>query len=393
MEILAEREERETLDMKWCRLPPPNVERYIKKPVVLLEWDETLEDGQADCDGSLSGESHQGAAIDVDTLSDDDSLLDISHLTATLENAERELSFLEESGLQDKEIFDEFCDPKEGPFSPVVMERENEYVPTAPCFNEEDDDDYGDGSDMDLFGDEDLDRLYDNVDRQLQQHCSSPVENSSVSSPGNQSMDDVVILDDSPPTVTRIQPSSPKAPPSWMGTGDDKTVDDESNNSIVPPQKKGGGRVYETSSTTLYPRGGPASFLSSGKVDPVVVEREEFSAGTGSAPDAHAPRQPPVTLPVALVRTYSSESKHSPDSDDLDLPPVDWGKSVARVVANHMPQTTSRVKDEPKAHSSRPEDDPKPCCSKDLRENSPPCQSNVMVAENCPVCNISFPKR
>ena len=147
--------------VKWTPLPPPNLELYLRKPVVLLEWDDGM---TSNSELDLTDDRPTNDA-DVIIITDDDSFadLDIGELTARLEDVEKELSF---HSSQDEDHSGEIVKNQGG----AISKGGNDHIPPAPDFTDDGDDDaYGSGSDMDLFGDDDYDRLYDNVDQQLQQ--------------------------------------------------------------------------------------------------------------------------------------------------------------------------------------------------------------------------------
>ena len=378
LEIFEESEERRKRNEQWSRLPPPNVEFYTRKPVVLLNWDDLdnalPEDIAANNSPSKSEELTLASAIDVDSTPDDDSFSNISQLTARLENVKREL---EATGLQDKDVFNEFCelDSETEVAHSTSLLGEGKHIPPPPDFGDvaEDDDEYGIGSDMDLFEEEELDLLYDNVDKQLQQEAVPSADNSPDSSlvfVSCQSSGEVISLDDLSPIARVTQPSSPIATDERPG-GRSRTRFAEEAASVRMDHHRGSSTPYNKASGSRI----PGSVSGGGESSKTV----NFTSGCSSFLDITTPQ---LSEAVSRARSYSSESNLSPDSDDLDLPQIVWGPS----------QTTplTKVKDEPKAH-----------CSKDILQAPPtsppppssPPQPRTLVAKECPICNLSFPSR
>ena len=369
--MLAEMEEKKICDLKWTPLPPPNVQLYLKKPVVLLNWeaDDIINNGHSD--NYPKDEDYTTTAndvIDLDSLVDDDSFVDadISELTARLEDvaAEKELYII---GSQDREN-----SKVENQGAADV--RGNDHIPPAPDFNIDDDDDdeeYGNSSDMDLFGNEDLDRLYDNVDQQLQQGDGKE------GGGGFGMMMDIsfpaVVDVRSEVTVLGITPSKVQPCPQEGVSGHDS----QSRNADVKPSfqrqtsQQGGSKTQnlrERSSSNL--QGSMVERTSETTIADKVIRHHDSSVSQPSKPQQ----------PALRARSSSSEYKFSPDSDDLDLPPVNWGHT-SRPTASTSTATShsTAVKEEqPRAH-----------CSKDVLQTS----ASSLVAEKCPICNLSFPIR
>lgn len=377
LEKLAEMEEKKSHDMKWTPLPPPNLELYLRKPVVLLDWDDNTgnSDDELTVDDQPKDEEHTTSAYDItdlDSIADDDSFANLSQLTARLED---ELSIL---SSQDKDI--ELENQGEG-----VSEGGNDYIPPAPNFNkddgDDDDDEYGSGSDMDLFGDEDYNHLYDNVNQQLQQGRADTRE---------EEMRSFSALDFSLPALVKVgsRPSMLSSTPSKLHPHTHESRSDSqsrSSDNVKPVSQHQ--TSQQGSSEILCPREGRAS-----KTNRTAIERtlETIHQFTDSDTLQH---------PAPRSRSSSSELKLSPDSDNLDPPPVNWGRgsrpmTVSTSSASSITPSTSSatatdtilfpmctIKDEqPKAH-----------CSEDILQPSTPLQSTYSVPEKCPVCNFAFP--
>ena len=136
LEKLAEMEEKkvhhDNNNMKWTPLPPPNLELYLRKPVVLLNWDDNMDSNTEQPGNQCKDEDEEYTTaacdvIDLDSIADDDSFadLDISQLTARLEDAEKELSIL---GSQDKDS------EVENQGEEVVSKGGNDHIPPCSCF-------------------------------------------------------------------------------------------------------------------------------------------------------------------------------------------------------------------------------------------------------------------
>ena len=357
--VLKEKEEMKKKSMLWSRLPPPNMDLYSRKPVVLLNWedmDDTTDEEFPDNDFLTRPED----VIDVDLISDNDSF----------KSAESEIAM----SLIDKDFIDEQESKKTDTHSSLSVEEEGEHVPSAPEFIQEleDDDNYSNGSDMDLFAGEDLDRLYDDVDQQLKEE-SFTLDDSSLGAVPLLDDEDVILIEsgDSSPIATEPQSypqeSSEKARFSVESSRDVRLGD-------VRSQAVGSQNI------TRY-----KSVGSSSDVRVAVSRREEnvcnekVTRGTFSSRDVIEHQLPTTAATSALrARSSSSDSKHSRDSDEP--PPVNWGHT--RTAA-----TNYKVKDEPKAH-----------CSKDILPPScfsshPPPPRHNLVVEKCPICDLSFPTR
>ena len=361
MEILAETEARKNRNMKWTRLPPPNMELYVRQPVVMLNWEDVTT-------GKEFPDNPPNTEPNADPIPDDNDLSNIDRLTTRLTNAERELCAISATSLQGLETFSDDQELRdEGVFSPAV--REDDHVPPAPDFDDDDDDEFGNGSDMDLFADEDLDRLYDSVDQQMLQ--GSPSSGSPLSLPLNQSTGSNVTSAGLPP-IAKVHPQ-----PQQTGTVSDcKHEISRDVKPELPPQIN----QQQCGSRASHSRGGGgrgssnAQQLVVGTKKVSAVKEDSFTNVNSRVPPLHVSQPNTLQLSATWTRSSSPDSKISPDSDDHDLPPVDWGHPSG-------PPPVSRINDEPKAH-----------CSKDILQPSS-SSSHQLVAEKCPICNFSFPKR
>ena len=353
LEKLAEMEEKKVHDMKWTPLPPPNLELYLRKPVVLLNWDDNMSNNTNELTTDDQLKEYAATAYDVinlDSIADDDNFADISQLTARLEDAEKELSIL---GSQDKDS--ELENQGE-----VVGKGGNDHIPPAPDFNKgdsDDDDEYGSGSDMDLFGDEDYDCLYDNVDQELQQGGASARKEERRSSSA---------LEFSLPALMKVG-----SPPSMLSSLPSK---------VHPHAQEQGG-----SETKQHLREGSSSRINRSAIERTLEAIRQYA-------DSDTPPQP-----APQARSSSSEVKLSPNSDYLDLPPVNWGRGSRPMTASTLSasSTTPPTSSTAATGATFPmhtikEEQPKPHCSKDMLRPSTPLQSSL-VAEKCPICNITFP--
>lgn len=358
--------------MKWTPLPPPNLELYLRKPVVLLEWDDNM---TSNSELDLTDNRPTNDA-DVDSIADD-----ISELTVRLEDVEKELSFL---SSQDKDHSGEIVENQGG----AITKGGSDLIPPAPDFTDDgDDDDYGSGSDMDLFGDEDYNRLYDNIDHQLQQGqdtTSKEDQRKSVSS-----------VDFSLPALVEVghqqssTPTSTAIPPHSRESSTDSHGDDVIMKELIFQQHQGS--QQGESKPPLDPRrgGGGSPVGSRSRLHQTMVERtlETIRQFTDSVP--------PEQQPAPRGRSSSSEYKlSSPDSDDP--PPVNWGRGSRQVASAASISSASAVSTSAgtsySMHTIKNEQ-PRAHCSKDILQSSSstsyqPCP---LVAEKCPICNFSFP--
>ena len=373
LEILAEGEESKKRNMIWTRLPPPNVELYTRKPVVLLNWDDldnvTSEEIAANLPSRLE-ELKEEAMFDVDSIPDDDSFSNLSQLTATLESAGRQFGPI---ALQDKAELCGFESAGEVSQS-ANLAGEGKHIPPPPDFNDNDnDDEYDIGSDMDLFGDEEMDSLYDDVDQQLKQENFISVGDSpddSTRSISGQLSSEGILPEAISPIGIGVQSLSRVAT-------DVHRSSNSGVNSVTNAGPAVAGRMIQpiVSSTPLS-RAGDSSNFQPQPQPPMSGKRETCEGTIGGFSINSLTSLTDIRTP--WVRSYSSESKLSPDSEDLDLPPVDWGPSQTSAA-------TESVGDEPKPH-----------CIKDTAQappTSPPPPCPQPVTRECPICTTSFPRR
>ena len=382
LEKLAEMEEKKVHhdNIKWTPLPPPNLELYLRKPVVLLNWDDSNMVSNSEQPGDqCKDEEYTTATCDVinlDSIADDDSFadLDISELTARLEDAEKELSIL---GSQDKDSEVE----KQGE---VVSEGGNEHIPPAPDFNDDsgDSDEYGSGSDMDLFADEDYDRLYDNVDQQLQQGGDAGEEDQRKSF--GFSLPALVEVG-GPPSMP-LTSSSPIYPHCQGSTSDSQN---RNHSADVKP-------ILQRQASPHPRREWSSSKLQRSIVEKTLETIRQFTDGTSSC-DVD---QPHTSEQQDAPRARSSSSDYkfsSPDSDDLDPPPVNWGCGSRPMApassATGTPSTFTSTGTSSSTHNMIKDEQPIAHCSKDILQASATSQQPPSVAEKCPMCNFSFPRR
>ena len=370
--------------VKWTPLPPPNLELYLRKPVVLLEWD----DGMTSNSELDLTDNRPTNDADVVIITDDDSFadLDIGELTARLEDVEKELSF---HSSQDKDHSVEIVKNQGG----AIGKGGNDHIPPAPDFTDDGDDDaYGSGSDMDLFGDEDYDRLYDNVDQQLQQGQEDQRKSLSSADFSLPALVEVGHHQSSMPTSTAIPPHSRES--STDSHGDDVIMKE-----LIFQQ--GQGSWQDKSKPPPDPRregGGSAvgSRLRQTMAETTLETIRQFT-------DSNPPEQ------QAAPRARSSSSEHklsSPDSDDPDPPPVNWGRGSSRVAsavsissaaaAPSTSTTSAGTSYSKRMVKTEHFEQPRAHCSKDILQSSSSSSSTSyqpppLVAEKCPICNISFP--
>lgn len=372
-EKFAEMEETKANEMKWTPLPPPKVERYLRKPVVLLNWKDELDSTEVTDDHSKCKEYSipDYDVIDVIVTDDDESFGDISQLTAKLEDMEREAYFTD--SLDEKPT----GETSEGD----VSEGGDDHIPPAPKFGSDDDDDYGNDSDMDLFESEDLERLFDDVEQHLQQGAAGHRGRD-----GEREFDS---FDFSPPARVEVggHVSSKMEPfKSSTSTGQTCRSAPQSKSTDVKPIFQ-----YPTihrggSETRIRRECGPSTVPQSSTetASRVTHYQSKITNSSGSYFDINQPheRTPQQQGAQRERSSSSSDSKLSPDSDDL--PPVDWGRGSRPAVASRSKAisftSTTTVKDEQRARAG---------CSKDILQESLPRPS--MLAETCPICNFSFP--
>ena len=268
--------------------------------------------------------------------------------------------------------------------------------PPAPAFNGDDgdSDEYGSGSDMDLFGDEDYDCLYDNVDQQLQQGEDIDArEEDQRKSFGS--------FDFSLPALAEVggQPSmtlsSTPVHPHIQGSRSDSQNRNHSAD-VKPIFQRQASQQGE--SKTPHPR----REWNSSKLHRSVVEKTLEAICQFADTSSCDVGQPYTSEQRDAPRARSSSSEYkfsSPDSDDLDPPPVNWGcgsrptASASSATATHSTTTsTSRISAGTSSSTCMIKDEqPRAHCSKDILQASSTSQQPPSVAEKCPVCNFSFP--
>lgn len=350
-EILEEKEEVKKKDMKWSQLPPPNMDLYKRRPVLLLNWEDTTVEEFSTNDAQVRTDldDSMDVIIDLDDFEDDS------------------FSPIDKDEQKQQELND------------LSVTRVDDHFLSSPKFNVEEED-YGSGSDMDLFAGEDLDRLYDDVDQQLLQderlglNSGKTYQTSSSSvatSGGRLARDDVLVVDDTPPkaraVVTDMQGYSQK--PSGCGQENHgigmkkQTIDQACGSNAHNYQP-----LASSSRSTVQ-----ESVRGREKEASVVDEVRSISSRRIGIDQPHSP--PSVAKAALLRRSSSADSKQS-STDSDELPPVVWGHAV-------KPMSIK----EPKAH-----------CSKDLLQppsfpSSSQSTSAVPVADRCPVCDMLFPSR
>ena len=414
-ETMEEKEAHRVSIAKWTPLPPPNLELYLRKPVVLLNWDEGMASSSDELDlpnGRPKNDANTYDVIDVDSIADDDSFsdIDLSQLTARLEDAEKELSFLGSQDVKDSDV-----ENQGQVIGTCTGEGGNEHIPPAPGFSDDgDDDEYGSGSDMDLFGDEDYDRLYDNVDQQLQLQGPDAV------AAGEEDQSKGFNLSDFPlPALVEVGSqqhhndnnillsSSPICPQVQVGESDAQMSADVKP---IIQQQQYQASNQQGESKTHQPRREGTSSSTANKPQRSMEQRtsetiHQFTDSTSGSCDAvdqpHTPMQQQARQDAPRARSSSSEYKFGSPDSDVDLPPVNWGRGssglttlASSAVAGpsmSTPAGTSRsmhgvINDEheqPRAlHTS---EDVLQAASTSNQ------QQPHLVAEKCPICNFSFP--